>query len=97
MVERLQKVDKKRTYTCNGLDSELRYSLTRVDLHLNNLRKGIDEGFNDAINRLEQEITSLYKRFEQILEQGKYDDSSDTRTFSVAAPAALSDGVTNSV
>lgn len=90
MVERLQKVDKKRTYTYNDLDTELRYSLTRVDLHLNNLRKGIDEGFNDAINRLEQEISNLYKRFEQILDQGKYRDHSDSRTFSVAATPSLS-------
>ncbi len=82
MVERLQSLDRKRTYVYDGLDVELHSSLTRIDLHLNNLRKGIDDGFNEAINRLEQEISNLYKRFESVLE------GSDHRV--VAEPKSIS-------
>lgn len=67
MVERLQHMDQNRTSHIDVLDDELRRSLTRIDLQLNNLREDVSDGLSDAVNRLEQEIASLYHRFETIL------------------------------
>lgn len=64
MVERFQSMDRSRARNLDRLDEELRSSLTRIDLYLNNLRNGAEDGFGDAINRIEQEISTLYARYE---------------------------------
>lgn len=91
MVERLQQVDRSRSHAINNLDVELHSSLTRIDLHLNNLRKGVDDGLNDAINRLEIEISNLYKRVEPFLEQDNWDYVTGPQAVTPSrAPSSLS-------
>lgn len=68
MVERLQRIDRLRATHSEKLSRELRSSLTRIDLHINSLRQEMDDGWCDSVNRIEQEISYLYKRVESILE-----------------------------
>lgn len=86
MVERLQHMDHNQSSHIDALDDELRRSLTRIDLQLNNLREDVSDGLDDAINRLEEEIASLYHRFETILAK---DSQSNLPNESSPLPAAL--------
>lgn len=68
MVERLQLIDRSRANEASHLSSELRHSLTQIDLHLNRLRNGLEDSWADSLNHIENEISRVYKQMEAMVD-----------------------------